>query len=79
MRTAAARVAGGSALAENVGVFALDESEVVLRVWLVARTPKSSCRSSCCMVPLMDAFRVPLFFGRLDVDGSGMVCKCGFE
>ena len=64
--------AGGSGLAENVGVVAAEDSDVVLRAWLGPRLSNSNCRSSVCCEPRADPLRL---FAREEVDGSGTVFK----
>ena len=63
---------GGSGLAENVGVVADEDSDVVLRAWLVPRLSNSNCLSSVFCEPRADPLRL---LAREDVDGSGTVFR----
>lgn len=64
--------AGGSGLAENVGVVAVEDSDVVLRGWLAPRLSNSVCILFVCCEPRADPFRLVV---RVDVDGSGTAFK----
>jgi hypothetical protein len=61
---------------EKIGGVVLDDSDVVLRVRLIARGSSRDGSSDDVWLPLTDPERG---FGLVDVDRSGMVCRCGFE
>jgi len=64
--------AGGSWLAENVGVVAAEDSDVVLLGWLSPRLSNSGCLLFVCCEPRADPLRL---VDRVDVDGSGTAFK----